>query len=176
MANASPVELNQVLGEIRKIMPGWAGAVAEAMECSQQESEESALADACRVASSDSGSGQDPEVVISDEEAADEVVTVEQVGRHGPFIVPMSPQTSDDSWFGEVKFGAIFFGILRLRPWQVFFNLDNGQLVVVTSYQLAHFRRTKNQIKSSKKTNNKPLNLPYQVTHDLYYLLSTGVF
>lgn len=112
MANASPVELNQVLGEIRKIMPGWAGAVAEAMECSQQESEESALADACRVASSDSESGQDPEVVFSDGEAADEVevVTVEQVLplSTGQVIVPMSPQTSDDSWFGAIFFCKFF--------------------------------------------------------------------
>lgn len=98
MANASPVELSQALGEIRKFMPGWAGAVAEALECSQQESEESALADACRVVSSDSD-GQDPEVLVSDD-GADDVVQVQPPPPTGPVIVPMSPQTSDDSWFG----------------------------------------------------------------------------
>lgn len=60
---------------VEKVMPGWMEEIEETLVLSQQESEESALADACRIS--------------SDEESIDE--------ESAAMTVPCSPQTSDDA-------------------------------------------------------------------------------
>ncbi|CAK9112795.1 unnamed protein product [Durusdinium trenchii] len=84
---------------VEKVMPGWMEEIEETLVLSQQESEESALADACRIS--------------SDEESIDE--------ESAAMTVPCSPQTSDEWWVFRLKsatqdLGGDFAQLKTLQP------------------------------------------------------------
>ena len=73
-------------GHIQTHFPGWASAVVESLVLSQQESEDSAVAEACRVDSSSETSDEDGCAPVSERSPG------EKSGR-----VPLSPQSSDEA-------------------------------------------------------------------------------
>lgn len=79
------------LAAIAKLMPGWAPLVKKHLqlgqELSQQETEDSALAEACRVSLASKA--------LSNVMELEPTMHVDGVE---PFQAPLSPQTSDDAW------------------------------------------------------------------------------
>lgn len=80
-AASAPESFQEMAAEASADFPGWACAVAVALDLSQQDSEDTQIADACRVDSSS--------------ETSDEECTVSPSPGSG--IIPLSPQSSDDA-------------------------------------------------------------------------------